>query len=440
MSNKEKKEQIYSLKNATSTYRNLINQEISNKDYLALLNSVNEGENYVSQTSRSEIKTFDDNFINELEEGIGAIMNILTNPRTFIKEEQELVQTELAKKVSTLSLRYFSSHTQYLKDVDEDDNVIPSKILTIFTETDLAIYENRFIMTLIKRVIHFIQTRYDWIVEHKETTDSDLLLIHNKTVIDGVTYEVDTRIKASTPSLDDGNSKKNEETLQKLSELKKNTASFMHSPFMEQMRGAKEVSSPIHMTNMLRKHPDYHQAYLLWNFLDQYEELGISYDVKETAQKFDKQYLNELNRYVANSVLVIHNNRVNDKIPVTQKLKYEPQIIFKLEDETYADSKFLYEAYPEAKESPVIPLPPTPQEVRENEQRFKENVKRQKAIQKSLSKKILEDKDRICLEEANERQHLLDTYEAIVKEISKLKKENAELKAKKKAKGKKKKK
>ena len=437
MAKKDNKEQIFSLSNATTTYRDLLNQECQNEDYLALLNSVNEGENYISQTSRSEIKTFDDDFINELVEGVGAIMNILINPRTFIKEEQELVQTELAKKVSTLSLRYFASHTQYLSDIDEDDNVIPSKILTIFTETDLAIYENRFIMTLIKRVIHFIQTRYDWIVEHKETTDSDLLLVHNKTVIDGVTYEVDARIKASTPSLDDGNSKKNEETLQKLSELKKNTASLMHSPFMEQMRGAKEVTSPIHMTNMLRKHPDYHQAYLLWNFLDQYEELGISYDVKETAQQFDKRYLNELNKYVANSVILLHNNRVKDKIPVTQKVKYEPQIIFKLEDVTYADSKFLYDAYPEAKASPANPLPPTPQEVRESEIRFKENMKHQKALQKSIAKSILEEKDRICLEEANERQELLDKYQAIVKEIEKLKEENARLKAKKKAKKKK---
>ena len=422
----EKKQKTFSFNKANESYQKA---KVNDSDYNALVNELNQGENFLRQTARNETKTFDNNFINELKEGIDAIMKILANPRTFIKEEQELIQTELAKKVSTLSLRHFSTHTQYIREVDKDGNVLPSKILTIQTETDLAIYENRFIMTLIRRLIRFIQTRYDWIMEHKETYDSDLLLIHNKTTIDGVTYEVDSRIKVSKPSEDDGNSEKNNQLLMDLSEMKKNCSSFVHSPFMEQMRGAKEVSSPIHMTNMIVKHPDYHKAYELWCFLDKYEDLGISYEVKEVNQEFNKEYKEELSRYIANSVLTIHSHMVNQKeLPISKTVHYEPQIIFTLEDVTYADSKFLYDAYPEAKESPAIPLPPTPEEVRESEERFKEILKKQKTLQKNVSKAILEDKDRICYEEALKRLEQEEERKALINEVEALRLENEKLK------------
>ena len=422
----EKKVKTFSFQKANESYQK---SKINDQDYNALVNELNQGENFLRQTARNETKTFDNNFINELKEGIDAIMKILANPRTFIKEEQELIQTELAKKVSTLSLRHFSTHTQYIREVDKDGNVLPSKILTIQTETDLAIYENRFIMTLIRRLIRFIQTRYDWIMEHKETYDSDLLLIHNKTNIDGITYEVDSRIKVSKPSEDDGNSEKNNQLLMDLSEMKKNCSSFVHSPFMEQMRGAKEVSSPIHMTNMIVKHPDYHKAYELWCFLDQYEDLGISYEVKEVNQEFSKEYKEELSRYIANSVLTIHSHMVNQKeLPISKTVHYEPEVIFTLEDVTYADSKFLYNAYPEAKESPAIPLPPTPEEVRESEERFKEILKKQRTLQKNVSKAILEDKDRICYEEALKRLEQEEERKALLNEVEALRLENEKLK------------
>ena len=427
--NKNRKQRTFSFKRANVAYSKLASSEVKNRDYLALVNEINQGENFLRQTARNETKTFDNEFIDELKEGIDAIMKILANPRSFIKEEQELIQTELAKKVSTLSLRHFSTHTQYIREVDKDGNVLPSKILTIQTETDLAIYENRFIMTLIRRLIRFIQTRYDWINEHKETNDSDLLLIHNKTLIDGITYEVDSRIKVSKPSEDDGNSEKNNQLLLDLADMKKNCSSFLHSPFMEQMRGAKEVGSPIHMTNMIVKHPDYHRAYELWCFLDKYEDLGISYDVKEIDQEFDDKYKKELSRYIANSILTIHSHMVNqEELPISRNFHYNPQVIFTLEDVTYADSKFLFDAYPQAKESPATPLPPTSEEVRESEERFKEILKNQRNIQKNIDKAILADKDRICYEEALKRLEKEEERKALLKELDELKKENVELK------------
>lgn len=430
-----KKKETNILEDSEKTYRELLDVESNNKSYNALLDKVSGGENYIRHTHRSEVKTFDDNFIVQLEDGIAAISRIVANPRTFIKEQQDLVNAELAKKVSSLSLRHISTNSQYVRDIDEEGNVVPSKILTIQTETDLAIYENRFVMTLVKRCLLFIQMRYNWIKEHGETYDSDLLLVHNKSVIDGITYEVDSRIKMSIPSLDAGNSEKNRDLLNRLTELRNLCEYFLHTPFMDQLRGAREVSSPIHLTNMIVKHPDYHKCLILWNFLEAYEELGIQFDVTETDQEFSENYKKELNKHVANNILLLNSNPVDTKkIDVSRHNVYNPEIIFDLEDVTYMDGKYLFDAYPCAKQQPN-PLAPLPSEAREMNEEIKNKIKDEKRIEKIIKKNITESKDEYELAEANKRinnqKELENNIDALLRKIDELENENAMLRRKK---------
>ena len=120
---------------------------------------MNAGENIIRQSQRTEVKKFDDSIINELESGLEAIERIIANPRTFIKEQAELVQVGLAKRVSALSIRHFATHSQFVRNINEKNEVIPEKVLTIFAETDTAIYENRFVMTLIRRCLQLCKKK-----------------------------------------------------------------------------------------------------------------------------------------------------------------------------------------------------------------------------------------------------------------------------------------
>ena len=416
---------------ASRVYRNINNAVNKNEDFVALKQVLSDGENYIRQTQRTEVKKFDTKIIQELEEGLNAIEKILANPRTFIKEQAELVQVGLAKKVSSLSIRHFATHSQFVQSIDSNGEVIPEKVLTIYSEIETAIYENRFIMTLIKRCLAFIQKRYQFILEHGETRDSDLLLIHNKTVIDNVTYEVDSRIKVSIPTSEEGKDS-NAYILNKLKELKERNEMYFISPFMTQMKGARDVSSPIHMTNMIVKHPDYHRAYEFWCFLEEYEELGISYDITETNQRFSKEYLDEINTYIANSVSAIHSNKVNDKeLTVDIRGNYTPQVIFTLEDETYMDSKFLYDAYPEALQTDKLHLPLSAEEVRKRLNKFHQKLKNQKDARVNVHKAILKDKDERTYHEAEVRKQRIKEVEKdinlLINEIKRLRMENDRL-------------
>lgn len=417
---------------ASKSYRQIVKQSDKEKAFDDLKVFLGNGENYIRQTQRTEVKKFDESIIEHLESGLEAIEKIIANPRTFIKEQAELVQVGLAKRVSSLSIRHFATHSQFVQSVDSNGEVIPEKVLTIYAETDTAIYENRFVMTLIRRCLSFIQKRHTYILEHGETSDSDLLIVHNKTKIDNVTYEVDSRIKVSVPSQDDGNLEKNNNLLEKLTELKNRCQGYFGSPFMTEMKGAKEVSSPIHMTNMLVKHPDYHRAYEFWCFLEEYEELGISYDITETNQRFTQDYLDEINNYIASSVALIHSHKVNDgEFKADVKASFNPSIIFTLEDETYMNSKFLYDAYPEVEKTDKLHLPLGAEQVREKEDKFYQKLKNQKDARVNVHKAIVKDKDEQALLEAQERQSRIEEVkkdiDALVNEIKRLRNDNDRL-------------
>ena len=394
--------------------------------FVAVKEALKGGETFVRQTRRNENKAFDGSFIDELEKGVDAVSRIIANPRSFIKEQAELVEAGLAKKINALSVQHLASHSQFVRSIDAKGNVTPEKILTIHSEMDAQIYENRFVMTLIHKCITFIQARYWYIKEHGETFDSDLLLIHNKVTVNGVTYEVDSRIKASRPSEDKGNSAVNENILERLSRLRERCSFYLRSPFMEEMKGAKEVASPIHMTNMLVKHPDYHAAYVLWEFLDAYDELGISYEVDETNQKFDAGYYDSIYNLATASVLTLSSHLVadNEAELKTKTKNIVPKVIFTLDDVTFDDGRFLYDAYPEAKKVRRDPLALTPEQAKQESEELMAHFKVQRDAKKVITPKVVEEKDQRALALARKRVKEAERlYGQLAKEEEKAKKE-----------------
>lgn len=405
------------LSNAQKAYlarmKNLIS---SSSAFQSLLLEVRQqGKNYIRQTERLESKQFDSKFVDELEKGFDAIDTIIANPRTFIKDEPELVEAGLAKKINAQSITHLASHTQFVHSVDKKGNVTPEKILTIHAEIDTQIYENRFVMTLIKKCSLFIEKRFNYIKDHGETLDSDLILIKSTSNIDGAKYEIDSRIKVSSPSKDNGNKEKNEEILKRLVVLRERCAYLMRSPFMvNDMAGAKDVANPIHMTNMIVKNPYYHAAYELWRFIDSYTDLGVSYSVSETEQDFTQQYFEEIFGLVLADMLTLHSNRVKDRQIENKKVKEKtinPKVLFTLEDETFHDGKFLYDQFPEHKKERTSPMALTPEEARAERLAMEDNY-RDEVYKKTLVDEEIEKQKSIDIaKEAIERQKLLEALQ-----------------------------
>lgn len=306
-------------------------------------------EHYLFQKARQESKMFDETWVKAIDECIPHLDKIIKNPRNFIKEQGEVVLAALAKRVGPSSISHLASHTQYIRKINNDGSIQPEKILAVNTEEDFQIYENRFVMSLVNKLIEFVDRRYNFIRDHLDTRDSELLVIHSVTQIEDLKYEVDTRVKVSKPSDDGGNRKKNDELLAKIDEMRHQIRFYKTSRFMKEMQGARPVRNPINMTNMIVKHPDYKACYKLWTFLDKYDRLGVSFSVNEQNADFTPEYLDQLYSMVLAQMLTLRNNVVSGQlIPATHETDHTitPKIKLSLEDETFLDRKFAYHEFP----------------------------------------------------------------------------------------------
>lgn len=411
----------------------------TSKSFEALKNALQgEKSTYIAQKSRLEEKTLDDTFIIELEKGVAAIEKITRNPRSFIKDEDVVVEAGRAKRISSRTVSHLASHTQYVHSVDDKGNVTPEKLLVPESDIDYWIYENRFLMTLINKASVFVEKRFLFVKDHGETRDSEVLLLHTLSEVAGVRFEVDTRVKVSALSKDGGQAEKNDRLLLRLAKLRERLAFLSSSPFMQLMRGAKSVANPIHPTNLLVKHPDYKKALRLWKFIDSYKELGISYSVSESNKKFKEEYVVKLMSLLAESILTLEANLIEkDEIkPKKKKKKIVPKVIFSLEDETFYDGRFLYDQFPMEERERTTPMSPTEEEARAYREQFERKIKSDKAKRAIVEAEIERAKEKDVEEEAKARrreQERRRQEEERQAEVRRLELERAKLEAEKKS-------
>ena len=104
-------------------------------------------------------KVIDMDWVEAIEETLPYIQKAIDEQRRFIKQVENVVRIELAKKVGPDSVKHLSQHTNFIAKV-EDGMVTPNKILTVEREESFAIYENRVLMTLIRKALRFVDDKY----------------------------------------------------------------------------------------------------------------------------------------------------------------------------------------------------------------------------------------------------------------------------------------
>ena len=78
-----------------------------------------------------DMKEFNYEWVDKLEDVIPYIDNILRNPKRFIINDEEIVKVELAKRVTVESVIHLSQHTNLIQKIEDNGDVKPSKILNI---------------------------------------------------------------------------------------------------------------------------------------------------------------------------------------------------------------------------------------------------------------------------------------------------------------------
>ncbi len=103
--------------------------------------------------------TVDFSWVDAINETLPYLDKIIRNPRRFITTEEDIIIIEKTKKVTEESIKHLAQNTGLIQDIDDKGFVKPKKLLNVFKEETIDLYENRFIFTLVNHLYVFIQTQ-----------------------------------------------------------------------------------------------------------------------------------------------------------------------------------------------------------------------------------------------------------------------------------------
>lgn len=258
-----------------------------------LFNELQQGEKTIYNKTVRETKIFDGNFLDVVIGAYPSLLKICRDPKKTLAYMQEVVALEKAKKVDSESIRHLASHTQYIRDINEQNEVIPSKILSTYAEDNIGIYENRFIKSLINRVIVFLDTRLKLMDENLESISADEIRYKNNIKLSHRKIDLEMNIKISNEILDE--TQKARELFDKTKNALDKYRALKGTGLYQAVAKLKDVVPPIMKTNIILHNPDFKIAYNLWLYIDRTTEVGYNVQSDEKTNDDDDVILNDFN-------------------------------------------------------------------------------------------------------------------------------------------------
>ena len=318
-------------------YANKIGTTLESDRYFQyLFEMVQAGENVLQQKYQVMHKVVDEAWISTIENSLDAINTIIEKPRRFIDTKEEVVPVALARKITADSVRHLSMNTQFIAS-SEDGDIQPTRVLNVSTEESYNLYENRFIYHLIQRLVTFIDKRTD--VIFWSTGDETQNTISFQSKIDDAYEQIDYKIEMTVKNLQNfaENDTDNMALFMRIDRVRRMVMALKNSSFCEIMAGCSKVRSPIQRTNLIMKDPYYRTCYKLWQFLENYDDVGYSIEVQDTPLEFDEEYLfqmytNLITNYTVFKSLTESDTRNIDDVPGTKRRKIKPKFIKKIKE------------------------------------------------------------------------------------------------------------
>ncbi|WP_294362120.1 DUF2357 domain-containing protein [uncultured Senegalimassilia sp.] len=293
-------------------------------------------ETTIDQQREELVKVVDEEWISVIEDSLDAINNVIEKPRRFITTEQEVVPVSLAKKISADSVRHLSQNTQFLAPSD-DGGVHPTKILNVSMAETYDLYENRFVYHLIQRLLTFVDRRTDVIFWSTGNEIRNRFTMHSKIgdAYEEIEYNVEMTVRDRQNFAE--NDADNMDTFMRIDRVRRLVMALRGSSFCQLMKGCSVVRSPIQRTNLIMKDPNYRKCFQLWQFMERYDKVGYSIQVKDSALAFDDEYLTQMYTNLINNYAVfkslVSDDRNLTELASEQREPVVPKFIKEIKEE-----------------------------------------------------------------------------------------------------------
>lgn len=242
-------------------------------DYINNLNK-DKASSFVEATSSDilikkniDAKVSDTSWIDMVEECIPYLDNIIRNPRRFIVQEENIVPIEKAKVVTEESIRHLAQHTSMIQEVQEDGTVIPLKLLNVYREETVDLYENRFIKSLVDNLYTFVTNKLE------ESDQKSYAKVDSEVTYKGIMKKkdevVEVNLQLTSKKETDVDASKDGHSLdERIEHIRDIVSAFRSSTFIKSLKESSPVRSPIRKTNVILKEQNFIKALELWEYLE----------------------------------------------------------------------------------------------------------------------------------------------------------------------------
>lgn len=245
-------------------------------DIVDYINNINKDKasSFVGATSSNilikkdiDARVSDTTWIDMVEECIPYLDNIIRNPRRFIVQEENIVPIEKAKVVTEESIRHLAQHTSMIQEVQEDGTVIPLKLLNVYREETVDLYENRFIKSLVDNLYTFVTNKL------QESDQKSYAKVNSEVSYKGLMKRkgevVEVNLQLSSKKETDVDASKDGHSLdERIEHIRDIVSAFRGSTFIKSLKESSPVRSPIRKTNVILKEQNFIKALELWEYLE----------------------------------------------------------------------------------------------------------------------------------------------------------------------------
>lgn len=265
--------------------------EDSNKDKVKKF--IDSAESSLKVQSEKKYVTRDVEWMNLIEEVIPHLDHVFRTPNRFIQNEEEIVKIEQARKVSVETIKHLSKNTNFIQTVDENGDVIPSKLLNVRKEETYNTYENRLAYTLIQNMRFFINKRKKSLEESlgmekdDENKDNKQLEYNAKSKLNDEDVDINVSISSKLDSQGKNSQEKNKNMIERIEAIERKITDIESNDVYKILDKLHviPVKDPIKKTNMILKNVHFQYIMKLWEFMKD------NFDTQTNATEENKDYM-----------------------------------------------------------------------------------------------------------------------------------------------------
>ena len=362
-------------------------------------------------------KVIDMDWVVAFEEALPYIQKAIDEQRRFIKQVDNVVRIEKAKKITTDSVKHLAQHTNFIAKV-ENDMVTPNNILTVEREESFEIYENRVLFTLINNALRFVNDKYKNLKQAPTDSYNEIKMKRklslNEQVVEFDINYVNESHETRAEDLDvvDLNTLSDFDRVRR---IRQTLRDFLSTQLMQALSKTTPVRPPLQQTNLLKKNPNFKKAVELWNFIESYKKKGFEIVGEEYSGEMPKDV--QQNLYLAmgfeHFMLSISTNTALKNM-LEEKYQEENKLLEQEKERPIEELKKVIEAQVYARQQEEIEG--YLKDIREREKKIAEL----KSEIKNL-KMIIDQRDQQILTLKGQVSMLQDTVEKLEEELKQVK-------------------